>query len=253
MTLLPTSKAEADDRIAAFVTGFEPQQMRSSGQEQKLQNRCPQLVGHRSILNLKMENAMTDYSDYETPFASAIRRSRNLLIAIGIVMILAGTAAIMFPYFSTLGVTVCVGVMFIVAGIAQGIGAFSLPKWTGVLLGLVFAVLGLIAGGYLLARPLQGVFALTVVVAAVFLVDGIFKAVISFQMRPLAGWGWVLFDGITSVVLGGLLWWQLPSSALWALGVLAGVRIIVSGWTLVMVPIAVGRLFDSGSSMRNAV
>ena len=196
---------------------------------------------------------MTLNSDYEAPFASAMRRSRNLLIALGIVMVIAGIAAIVFPYFSTLGVTVCVGVMLIVAGIAQGIGAFSQPKWTGTLLGLIVAALWLYGGWYLLARPLEGVFILTVVLAAVFVVEGVFKAIFSFQIRPEAGWGWVLFDAVASIALGGLLWWQLPSSAIWALGVLAGIRIMIAGWTLVMVPIAVGRIFGGGSSSRPAI
>lgn len=195
---------------------------------------------------------MTDYPEYETPFAAAIKRSRNLLIAIGVVMLLAGAAAIVFPYFSSLGVTICVGLLLMVSGIAQGIGAFSYRKWTGMVFGLLFAVLGVAAGGYLLMKPLEGVFALTVLVAALFVVEGIFRIVISVQMRPLAGWGWVLFDGIVSVLLGGLLWWQLPSSALWALGVLAGLRIILSGWTLVIVPIAVGRILTGDTAERAA-
>ncbi|MCI2395981.1 hypothetical protein [Aliiroseovarius sediminis] len=45
---------------------------------------------------------MTMNSDTTSPLASAMWQSRNMLIAIGIVMIVAGTAAIVFPYFSTL-------------------------------------------------------------------------------------------------------------------------------------------------------
>ncbi len=193
---------------------------------------------------------MAMFSDHEPALASTIKRSRNLLIATGIVMILAGGAAIAFPYFSSLGVTVCVGLMLIVGGIAQAIGAVGYPRWTGIALGLIFATFGLIGGGYLLLRPAEGVFVLTIIAAAFFLAEGIVKTILSMQMRPLAGWGWVLFDGIASVVLGALLWWQLPSSALWALGVLAGIRIIVSGWTLVMVPIAVGRVLGAVSDAR---
>lgn len=196
---------------------------------------------------------MTDHVDYKAPFVSAARRSRNLLIALGVVMVLAGAAAIIFPFFSTLGVTLCVGLMLIVAGIAQGIGAFSYPRWTGIVLGLVFAVIALIAGGYLLARPLEGMFALTIVVATIFFVEGVLKTVASFQIRPLPGWGWVLFDGIVAVIIAAFLWWQFPSSALWALGILAGVRIMISGWALMMVPIAVGRMLDGDPVSRKAV
>lgn len=182
----------------------------------------------------------------ESPFASTIRGSRNLMIALGIVMILAGFAAIVFPFFSTIGVTLSVGAMLVVAGFAQAIGAFSYPNRTGIVLGLVVAALWLVGGVYLLARPLEGVFALTILVAAAFLAEGAIKTVLSFQMRPIAGWGWLLFDGIVSVVLGVMLWWQLPVSALWALGTLAGINIMVSGWTLVIIPIAFSRILGDG-------
>lgn len=66
-------------------------------------------------------------------------------------------------------------------------------------------------------------------------------------MRPHAGWGWVLFDGVVSVALGLMLWWQLPSAALWSLGTLAGISIIISGWTLVIVPIAVSKVFGASA------
>ncbi len=170
------------------------------------------------------------------------------MISLGIVMILAGIAAILFPFFSSLGVVWMVAIMLIIASIAQAISAFSFPKWGGAILVLIIAALWLIGGLYLLTSPLEGVFILTVVVAAIFVVEGGIKTVLSYQMRPLAGWGWLLFDGVISVILGVMLWSQLPFSALWALGTLAGISIMISGWTLVMIPIAVGRMFGGSSS-----
>ncbi len=187
------------------------------------------------------------------PFEAGIKRSRNMMIALGIVMILAGFAAIVFPFFSSLGVVGMVGVMLIIASIAQSVSAFSFPKWTGVILGLVVAALWLMGGLYLLAQPLEGVFILTVVVAAIFVVEGVIKTVLSVQMRPLAGWGWLLFDGGISVILGVMLWWQLPSSALWALGTLAGISIVISGWTLVMMPIALDRFLGGSPSAKHPI
>ena len=75
---------------------------------------------------------MTMSSD-EHPFASGIKRSRNVMIALGIVMILAGFAAIVFPFFSSLGVVWMVAIMLIIASIAQSVSAFSFPKWSGVI------------------------------------------------------------------------------------------------------------------------
>jgi uncharacterized membrane protein HdeD (DUF308 family) len=175
-----------------------------------------------------------------------------MMIALGIVMILAGIAAIVFPFFSSLGIVGMVAIMLIIASIAQSVSAFSFPKWSGIILGLIVAALWLIGGLYLLAQPLEGVFILTVVVAAIFVVEGVIKTVLSIQMRPLAGWGWLLFDGVISVVLGVMLWQQLPSSALWALGTLAGISIMISGWTLVMMPIALDRFLGGSSSAKHA-
>ncbi|MEH6832769.1 MAG: DUF308 domain-containing protein [Sulfitobacter sp.] len=177
----------------------------------------------------------------ESAFALGIRRNRGTMFSVGIAMIFAGGAAILFPLIGTLSVVWIVGVALIVASIAQSVAAFSYPKWSGIVLGLLVAALWLVAGLFLLLRPLEGVFALTVVVAAVFLIEGVLKTILSFQIRPLAGWGWLLFDGLFTVVLGGMLWWQLPLSALWALGTLAGISIMLSGWTLVMLPIALGK------------
>lgn len=189
----------------------------------------------------------------EHPFAAGIKRSRNLMIALGIMMILAGFAAIVFPFVSSLGVVWMVAVMLIVASIAQSVSAFSFPKWGGVVLGLIVAALWLIGGLYLLTQPLEGVFILTVFVAAIFVVEGVIKTILSVQMRPLAGWGWLLFDGVVSIVLGAMLWWQLPLSALWALGTLAGISIMISGWTLVMIPISLGKFLGNNPSAEQAV
>ncbi|MFT7136345.1 HdeD family acid-resistance protein [Sulfitobacter sp.] len=179
----------------------------------------------------------------EFPFADGIKRSRNVMIGLGVVMILMGFAAIVFPLISTLGVVWMTAVMLIIASIAQTIGAFSYPKWGGVILGLLIAAVWLIGGLYLMIFPLEGVFVLTIILAAMFLSEGVIKTVLSFRMRPLSGWGWLLFDGLITAVLGAVLIWQMPSAALWALGTLAGISIIISGWTLIMIPIAVSRAF----------
>jgi uncharacterized membrane protein HdeD (DUF308 family) len=181
---------------------------------------------------------MTLTSDDTAPFASGTLRSRGLMIGLGLVMIAAGLVAIIFPFFGSLGVVWVVAVSLIIASIAQSVSAFSYPKWGGILLGLIIAALWLIGGLYLLARPLEAVFALTVLVAAAFVVEGIIKTGVSFRMQPADGRAWVLFDGVVSLALGIMLWWQLPFSAIWALGTLAGISIMVSGWTLVMVPLA---------------
>ena len=169
------------------------------------------------------------------------------MVALGIVTIIMGSAAILFPLFGSIAVAIVIGFAFVIAGIAQIIAAFSYPKWGVRILTFIVGALCLLAGIFLLLNPVNGIFALTIVVAAIFLAEGILKTIYAFRMRPLPGWGWLLFDGILSVVLGLMLWVQFPSSALWALGILAGISILISGWTMVMLGVAIGKLTDQGS------
>tara|TARA_R110002124_G_scaffold63777_9_gene174632 strand:+ start:4410 stop:4916 length:507 start_codon:yes stop_codon:yes gene_type:complete len=168
------------------------------------------------------------------------------MVALGIVTIIMGSAAILFPLFGSIAVAVVIGFALVIAGIAQIIAAFSHPKWGVRILTFIVGLLSLLAGIFLLLNPVNGIFALTIVVAAIFFTEGIWKTIYAFRMRPHPGWGWLLFDGILSVVLGLMLWVQFPSSALWALGILAGISILLSGWTMVMLGVAIGKITDQG-------
>ena len=64
-------------------------------------------------------------------------------------------------------------------------------------------------------------------------VDGIGKMVVSFQLRPLPGWGGTLFGGIVTLLLGIIIWRQWPVSGIWAIGILVGINILFSGWGMV--------------------
>ena len=177
-------------------------------------------------------------------FEAAISRSRRWVTAIGIMMIITGIAAIGFPLVSGLTITLITGFTLVLGGIATAAGGFSLPNWQGKIPILLIGALWAVAGLYLLLQPMEGLFALTIVVAVVFVAEGIFKAVFAFLLRPTFGWGWVLFDGMIALVLGVMLMAQFPSSALWALGVLVGINILISGWSLVMLATSAGRFFD---------
>ena len=52
------------------------------------------------------------------------------------------------------------------------------------------------------------------------------------------GWGWVLASGISSIALGALIAYQWPQSTSYALGLLVGIRLIFSGWTIAMLGMA---------------
>jgi uncharacterized membrane protein HdeD (DUF308 family) len=82
------------------------------------------------------------------------------------------------------------------------------------------------------------------VLASLFLVEGIFDIALFFQVRSAQGSGWILFDGIITLLLGLMIYRQWPSSSTWAIGTLVGVSMIISGVTRVMLSLAVRSATD---------
>jgi len=107
-----------------------------------------------------------------------------------------------------------------------------------ILLGFVYALAGL----YLVANPVAGLASLTLVIAFYLLIEGILELVLSFRLRPAHGSGWLLFDGVVTLVLAVMIWSTWPSSAVWVVGTLIGISMVFSGMTRLMLSLAVRRI-----------
>jgi uncharacterized membrane protein HdeD (DUF308 family) len=97
-------------------------------------------------------------------------------------------------------------------------------------------------GGYLILHPVLGVASLTLVLASLFLIEGVLNIILFFKMRPAGGTSWVLVDGIVTLLLGLMIYMQWPLSSFWAIGILVGVSMIISGVTRVMLSLAVRKV-----------
>jgi uncharacterized membrane protein HdeD (DUF308 family) len=163
---------------------------------------------------------------------------RGWFIFLALLLIVAGVAAIAFPVLSTFAIELWTAIVFAVAGVAQTIHAFAARSWGGVFWGLLVGLLYLAAGVVLWLNPLAGVVTLTVFLAAVLVVDGVFRSILAFQIRPRPGWFWLLLGGIVGIVLGVMIWQHLPSAALSILGLLLGINLVFSGFTFLMLAIS---------------
>jgi uncharacterized membrane protein HdeD (DUF308 family) len=165
---------------------------------------------------------------------SDIRQHSGWFIALGIIFIIGGVFAIAMPLIASLSVTIIFGVVLAWIGIMEIIQAFSVKSWGGFVWDLIIGLVLLAGGAAIWIDPIVGALTLTIVVAAVFLAKGVFQLIMGFQMRPGAGWGWVVTAGILSILVGLILWIQWPVSSVWALGYLAGISLIFTGWSYIM-------------------
>jgi uncharacterized membrane protein HdeD (DUF308 family) len=166
---------------------------------------------------------------------------RGWFIILAILLIIAGASAIAFPVLSTFAVELWTAIAFAIAGVAQTIHAFTVRSWGGFFWSLLVGLLYLATSVVLWLNPIAGVVTLSVFLAAVLVVDGVFRCVLAFQIRPRAGWFWPLLGGLVSIILGVMIWQQLPSSALAVLGLLLGVNLLFSGFTFLMLALSAPR------------
>jgi len=109
------------------------------------------------------------------------------------------------------------------------------------LLGLVY----LFAGCYLIVHPLAGLASLTLLLAFYLFFEGIFEIINFFQVRPRHGAGWLLFDGLITLLLAWMIWRSWPFSSAWAIGTLVGISMLFSGFSRLMLAMTAKRLIKA--------
>jgi uncharacterized membrane protein HdeD (DUF308 family) len=177
----------------------------------------------------------------ESP-VEVIRHASTLSILWGVLLIVFGVFAVGEPFIAAVAVTVAVGWLISLAGVVHLMLAFHAHRAGRLVWKLLVGVAYIAFGVYLILHPLLAVASLTLVLAALFLIEGILDVILFFNMRPMRGSFWVLVDGIITVLLGLMIYLHWPSSSVWAIGVLVGVSMIISGVTRVMLSLAVRKV-----------
>jgi uncharacterized membrane protein HdeD (DUF308 family) len=169
-----------------------------------------------------------------TSSSSVLARGGSFPIWWAILLIIVGFFALALPFEAGIAIAIVVAVLVIVAGIAHLAGSFAARTTGGFFWRLLVGCAYLIAGVYLLMHPKLSLVSLTLALAVLFFVEGIFHIVTWFQVRSAPGAGWLLFDGIVTLILAVLIWRSWPASAVWALGTLVGINLLMSGFTRLM-------------------
>jgi len=176
----------------------------------------------------------------ETTLGS-MRKASGWSIVWGILMLICGILAIAMPLASSLGIVIVLGWLILVAAVFHLVFAFQSNSIGGFLWKLLLAIAYGVAGFYMVTHPLLGMVSLTLLLAIFLVVEGIVEIVLYFSIHGAANSGWVLFDGIVTLILGFLIWRRWPSSSVWVIGTLVGISLIFSGISRIMLSSAVRR------------
>jgi uncharacterized membrane protein HdeD (DUF308 family) len=174
-------------------------------------------------------------SELQTGFKQATTWS----IGLGVLMVIAGIIAISLPLATGIFAALWIGFILLPVGIAKLIYAWQTRDMGGFILKVLIALAYVVAGLVLVINPLEGVVALTLVLAVFLLTEGILDILLAFGMRSSSSnWGWVLANAIVTLIFGLMIWLEWPISAAWVIGTLLGFSIMFSGLSRIMLSIA---------------
>ncbi len=152
----------------------------------------------------------------------------------GFAVMLLGMLAIMAPFVAGLAATVTVAGLIVAAGLSMTVYAFKAGSFGKGLLQFLFGGITALCGVAMFSTPVLSMLTLTGILLAYFLVDGIFAIIAGVRGKGAPGWGWMIVSGIASIVLAVILWRQWPISGANTIGLLVGIRLIFTGWSIAM-------------------
>ena len=173
-----------------------------------------------------------------SPLLDGIKENASFAVTSGVILIIAGTMALLSPLAAGSSGTIIVGVLLVIGGIGQCILAFKAGAFDRGLLTFIVGLLMTIAGLYMATQPVVGLASFTMILVIYLVIAALFKLIMAFQIRPAEGWGSALIDSIVTLLLGIMLWRQFPLSGAWAISIVFGVKMIFGGWVLLSIGIA---------------
>lgn len=164
---------------------------------------------------------------------STVQPSFNLSpgwsLALGILLLIAGIVALLFPVLAAVTASLYIGWFALIAGVIAVWVAISTRSEPNFGWRLATGVLYLVLGLLLVANPVAGAASLALLVGALMAVSGVVEIMLAVRRRPRSGWGWLLANGILSIVLAILIVIGWPLGSLVLIGYLVGFQIITCG------------------------
>ncbi|WP_138934316.1 HdeD family acid-resistance protein [Roseovarius arcticus] len=159
----------------------------------------------------------------------------NRLKVVGVVFVVIGVLAILLPAWATLAGALLVAWMLTLWGIVGLWFAWEMrpaKEWRYAAVGFGITLgLGLV----FLLFPGIGIQTLTIVMMVVFLMEGIVSILLGLRLSgQRTNWGWMIFSGACSLIVGAIILFGWPETATWTLGMLLGVNFLSTGISLVM-------------------
>jgi uncharacterized membrane protein HdeD (DUF308 family) len=160
-----------------------------------------------------------------------IRKSWIWFLVFGIVLMVLGAACIAKSQTATTFSILALGWVLAISGVVWLVGALQTWTWGGLFVYLLNAIIRCVTGYLLIRHPDAGAEAVTIIIAALFIVGGLFRAA-GASVIQFPRWGWTVFAGLVSVALGVYLLATWSAVSTYFIGLAIGVDLVFDGASL---------------------
>ena len=174
---------------------------------------------------------MTYLSDVFAAGLEQVRKSWGWFLTFGILLIALGILCVGKAQTATIFSILALGWVLVLSGVAWLISSFFAFSWHGFFLYLLNAIIRGVTGYLLIRHPDAGAEGVTMLIATLFIVGGLFRSVAASVIQ-FPRWGWTAFSGLISLALGIYLVTIWQSASTFFLGMIIGIDLIFDGASL---------------------
>ena len=174
---------------------------------------------------------MNYISDYFNASLEQVRKSWGGFLVLGILLMILGVVCVGKAQTATTFSVLALGWVLAISGVLWLVNAFYGLSWHGFFLYLLNAIIRGVTGYLLIRHPDAGAAGVTMVLASLFIVGGLFRTV-GASVIQFPRWGWTAFAGLVSVALGVFLLVTWPAASTFFIGLAIGIDLIFDGAAL---------------------
>ena len=174
---------------------------------------------------------MSTVSDFFVAGLEQVRKSWGWFLAFGILLTVLGAVCVVKSQTATTFSILALGWVLAISGVLWIVNSVWAFSWHGFFLYLLNAIIRGVTGYLLIRHPDAGAAGVTMLLASLFIVGGLFRGV-GAGVIQFPRWGWTVFAGLVSVVLGVYLLATWPTASTYFIGLAIGIDLIFDGAAL---------------------
>ena len=174
---------------------------------------------------------MTTVTDIFVAGLEQVRKSWGWFLVFGILLTVLGAVCVVKSQTATTFSILALGWVLAISGVLWLINSVWAFTWQGFFLYLLNAIIRGVTGYLLIRHPDAGAAGVTMLLACLFIVGGLFRGV-GAGVIQFPRWGWTVFAGLVSVALGVFLLSTWPTASTYFIGLAIGIDLIFDGAAL---------------------